>query len=65
MTERADAVAGTATAAATDEADEWDARLGWAFGLTAEDPAELAAALDSLTDARANVRAALGRFNEL
>ncbi|MFD4694592.1 hypothetical protein [Streptomyces sp. NPDC058463] len=51
--------------AATDGAAAWDARLGWAFGLTAEDPAERAAALDALADARGNVRAALGRYNEL
>ncbi|WP_176740067.1 hypothetical protein [Streptomyces sp. Ncost-T10-10d] len=48
-----------------DEADAWRARLGWAFGLIAEDPAERAAALAHLDAARRNTWAALDRFNEL
>jgi hypothetical protein len=48
-----------------DEAHAWDARLGWAFGLIAEDPAERAAALVRLAHVQGNVRDALGRFNEL
>ncbi|MGW1752463.1 hypothetical protein ACWCRD_44115 [Streptomyces sp. NPDC002092] len=57
MTEEADAGADTAGA--------WDERLGWAFGLIADDPAERAAALARLTDARRKVQDALGRFNEM
>ncbi|MFE2014385.1 hypothetical protein [Streptomyces sp. NPDC059491] len=47
------------------EAREWDARLGWAGGLIAEDPAERTAALDRHLEARRKVGAALRRFNEL
>ncbi|MFF5931548.1 hypothetical protein [Streptomyces hydrogenans] len=48
-----------------DEADTWRARLGWAFGLIADDPAEREAALEHLDGARRNCRAALERCNEL
>ncbi|WP_405389649.1 hypothetical protein OG596_18195 [Streptomyces sp. NBC_01102] len=48
-----------------DEVDAWRERLGWAFGLIADDPAERAAALAHLAGARANTWAALDRFNEL
>ncbi|MGY1583155.1 hypothetical protein [Streptomyces sp. MN13] len=47
------------------EADAWSARLGWAFGLVADDPAERAAALVRLTTARKNTQDALHRMNEL
>ncbi|MFF8763856.1 hypothetical protein ACF07Q_05010 [Nocardiopsis dassonvillei] len=47
-----------------DDGRAWDARLGWAYGLTADDPAERAAALLRLAEARENVRAAVTRFNE-
>lgn len=43
----------------------WDARLGWAYGLIADDPAERAAALVRLADTQGNVRDAHGRFNEM
>ncbi|MFJ7258102.1 hypothetical protein ACIQWV_37545 [Streptomyces sp. NPDC098085] len=59
MTKEADAGAGV------EEAHAWDARLGWAFGLIADDPAERAAALVRLADVQGNVRDTLGRFNEL
>ncbi|MFF5712522.1 hypothetical protein [Streptomyces sp. NPDC012756] len=48
-----------------DEVDAWRARLGWAFGLIAEDPAARAAALAHLDGARRNTWAALERWNEL
>ncbi|MFB6873198.1 hypothetical protein [Streptomyces sp. NPDC056323] len=48
-----------------DEVDAWHARLGWAFGLIADDPAERAAALAQLDGARRNAWVALDRFNEL
>ncbi|GHA06830.1 hypothetical protein GCM10010329_31770 [Streptomyces spiroverticillatus] len=48
-----------------DEAQAWEARLGWAFGLIADDPAERAAALRRLDRARANVQDALARYNEV
>lgn len=47
------------------EADAWRARLGWAFGLIADDPAEREAALAHLDGARKNTWAALDRWNEL
>lgn len=48
-----------------DTDDAWSARLGWALGLIADDPAERAVALDRLADARRRVQEAQGRFNEL
>ncbi|MDI3403798.1 hypothetical protein [Streptomyces cavernicola] len=47
-----------------DDADAWRARLGWAFGLVADDPQVRAAALAHLDEARAATRAALARSNE-
>ncbi|MEW1547964.1 hypothetical protein [Streptomyces tsukubensis] len=44
-------------------ADGWHGRLGWALGLTADDPAERAAALDRLDAAERNIRDALDRYN--
>ncbi|MFJ5711625.1 hypothetical protein [Streptomyces sp. NPDC093105] len=46
-------------------AEDWRARLGWAFGLVADDPAERAAALAHLEGARKNTWAARDRCNEL
>ncbi|MGW4897484.1 hypothetical protein ACWEQL_35325 [Kitasatospora sp. NPDC004240] len=57
MTKEADTGAG--------DAHVWQARLGWAFGLTADDPAERAAAPARLAAARRTVQDALDRFNEL
>lgn len=51
--------------AGADDARAWDERLGWAFGLIADDPAERAAALVRLAEARRKVADALGRFNEM
>lgn len=48
-----------------DDARRWSERLGWAFGLIADDPAERAAALVNLACARRNTEAAFARFNEL
>ncbi|WP_426567388.1 hypothetical protein [Streptomyces canus] len=48
-----------------DDADAWRARLGWAFGLIADDPAQRTAALAHLHTARRNTEEALDRFNEL
>ncbi|GHF70943.1 hypothetical protein GCM10018790_55980 [Kitasatospora xanthocidica] len=59
MTKEADAGTGA------DETRAWDARLGWAFGLIADDPAERAAALAQLADAQGKVEDALGRYNDL
>ncbi|MEU1345612.1 hypothetical protein [Streptomyces sp. NPDC005795] len=58
---------GAAAGAASggDEVDAWHARLGWSFGLIADDPAERAAALAHLDGARKNTWAALDRWNEL
>ncbi|WP_327350781.1 hypothetical protein [Streptomyces sp. NBC_01304] len=53
------------TSAGVDDAHGWDARLGWAFDLIADDPAERGAALGRLADARGNVGDALRRWNEL
>ncbi len=47
-----------------DDSRAWNARLGWAFGLTADDPAERAGALVRLAEARKNVGDAVARFNE-
>ncbi|MGV9311737.1 hypothetical protein ACWDR0_06030 [Streptomyces sp. NPDC003691] len=41
----------------------WRKRLGWAFGLTADDPAERAAAHVRLADAERNIHDALDRYN--
>ncbi|MEU0228593.1 hypothetical protein ABZ177_30195 [Streptomyces sp. NPDC006284] len=46
-----------------DGADVWYERLGWAFGLTASDPAERAVALARLTDAERSAQDALDRYN--
>ncbi|MFJ9456260.1 hypothetical protein ACIRST_14365 [Kitasatospora sp. NPDC101447] len=51
--------------AGADDARAWDERLGWAFGLIADDPAERAAALVRLAEAQRKVSDALGRFNEM
>ena len=48
-----------------EDADAWDARLGWAFGLIADDPAERAVALVRLSVARQYVHDALAQFNEM
>ncbi|MET8957315.1 hypothetical protein ACWEO4_24545 [Streptomyces sp. NPDC004393] len=48
-----------------DDAGAWDERLGWAFGLIAEDPAARTAALAHLAEARRQVADALGRSNEM
>ena len=50
---------------ADDEAAAWRARLGWAFGLITDDPAEREAALAHLDGARRNAWAARDRCNEL
>ena len=63
MTNGAAGPAGTGSG--RDEADAWRARLGWAFGLIADDPAEREAALAHLDGARRNAWAALDRWNEL
>ncbi|MET9516543.1 hypothetical protein [Streptomyces sp. NPDC002994] len=47
------------------EADAWSARLGWAFGLISDDPAERAVALAHQDKATRNTRDALDRSNEL
>jgi hypothetical protein len=47
-----------------DDARAWDERLGWAYGLIADDPAERAAALDHLVSSRKNALDAQLRFNE-
>ncbi|WP_235618346.1 hypothetical protein [Streptomyces sp. CB02400] len=51
------------TGVSVDGADVWHERLGWAFGLTASDPAERAAALVRLADAERNTQDALDRYN--
>ncbi|GAA2766551.1 hypothetical protein GCM10010103_55920 [Streptomyces paradoxus] len=38
-----------------DEARAWDARLGWGFGLMADDPVERSAALARLAHAQGHV----------
>ncbi|WP_316781260.1 hypothetical protein [Streptomyces sasae] len=48
-----------------DDACAWDERLGWAFGLIADDPAARTAALAHLAEARRQVADALGRSNEI
>ncbi|MET7738524.1 hypothetical protein ABZT02_45865 [Streptomyces sp. NPDC005402] len=52
------------TGVSVDGADVWHERLGWAFGLTASDPAERAAALVRLADAERNTQEALDRLNK-
>ncbi|MBV2152738.1 hypothetical protein RZ50_007740 [Kitasatospora sp. SUK 42] len=47
-----------------DDARAWDERLGWAFGLIADDPQERGPALVRLTEARRKVSEALARYNE-
>lgn len=49
----------------SDGADAWRARLGWAFGLIADNATEREVALAHLHGARGNARAALDRWNEL
>ncbi|MFE9429245.1 hypothetical protein ACFYNO_40595 [Kitasatospora sp. NPDC006697] len=49
----------------TDNADAWKERLGWAFGLIADDPADRAVAAARLAEARATVTDALSRYNEM
>nr|BFD80750.1 hypothetical protein StreXyl84_01510 [Streptomyces sp. Xyl84] len=56
-------VAGEAGADA-DDAGAWAERLGWAFGLIAEDPAARDAALVRLAEARREVTDALARSRE-
>jgi hypothetical protein len=48
-----------------DDASAWDERLGWAFGLIAEEPADRELALVRLSEAKRAVHDALDRFNEL
>ncbi|MFE5596041.1 hypothetical protein [Streptomyces sp. NPDC056549] len=48
-----------------DDARAWDAQLGWAFGLIADDPATRAAALHHLDRASERADQALERSNEL
>ncbi|UKZ02583.1 hypothetical protein BOQ63_000145 (plasmid) [Streptomyces viridifaciens] len=50
-------------AVAGDDARAWDERLGWAFGLVADDPAERAGALARLVKARQEVHGAFDRYN--
>ena len=57
--------AGSRAGSGVDDAHTWNARLDWAFGLIADDPADRAAALVCLADAQRGVGQALGRFNEL
>jgi hypothetical protein len=61
VTEEAD----TGADAGVDDAGAWDKRLGWAFGLIADDSAERDAALVDLAAVRRNTQDALGRSNEL
>lgn len=49
--------------AGVDDACAWDERLGWAFGLIADDPDERTAALVRLAEAQKEVADALSRFN--
>jgi hypothetical protein len=51
--------------AGADDACAWGERLGWTFSLIADDPAERAAALVHLAEARRKVADMLGRFNEI
>ncbi|MFE9783229.1 hypothetical protein ACFYPA_34405 [Streptomyces sp. NPDC005775] len=48
-----------------DDACAWAERLGWAFGLIAEDPAARGAALVHLAEAQKKVTDARARFNEM
>lgn len=48
-----------------DDAGAWAERLGWAFGLIADDPVERSSALVHLVEARRKVKDALARFNEM
>ncbi|MGP4051569.1 hypothetical protein [Streptomyces sp. 2A115] len=50
--------------AGTDDARAWDERLGWAYGLIADDPGQRAAALGHLDAERRKVDGARQRFNE-
>ncbi|MFD8307234.1 hypothetical protein ACFV29_33640 [Streptomyces sp. NPDC059690] len=47
-----------------DDGHAWAERLGWAYGLTAPDAVDRAAALVRLDDARARVRRTRGHLNE-
>ncbi|MEU4171461.1 hypothetical protein AB0F46_31855 [Streptomyces sp. NPDC026665] len=48
-----------------DDACAWAERLGWAFGLVAEDPAARGAALAHLTEAQRKVTEALNQSNKM
>ncbi|MEU9923867.1 hypothetical protein AB0H51_21670 [Streptomyces griseoluteus] len=48
-----------------DDACAWDERLGWAFGLIAEEPATRGATLVHLAEAQRKVADARARFNEI
>lgn len=52
------------TGSGVDDDHGWTERLAWAYGLTAPDPAERAAALDRLASARCEAEAALLRLNK-
>lgn len=51
--------------AVADDAGAWAERLGWAYGLIADDPVERSAALLHLTEARGRADDARGRANEM
>jgi hypothetical protein len=55
---------GEVTGAGRGDARTWDERLGWAYGLIADDPRERAAALGHLDAERRKVEGAQQRFNE-
>lgn len=55
--------ADTDTGVGTDGVGMWDERLGWAYGLIADDPAVRAAALVRLAEAERNTRDALDRYS--
>ncbi|GHA41558.1 hypothetical protein GCM10010372_47190 [Streptomyces tauricus] len=46
-----------------DDAQAWDERLSWAYGLISKDPAERAVALDHLASAREATAEAVAHFN--
>ncbi|MFD5074759.1 hypothetical protein [Streptomyces sp. NPDC058371] len=53
------------TGPGVDDARAWDERLGWAYGLIADDPAERAAAHARLSAAQHRAAVARDRFNEV
>lgn len=61
----ADAGAGHAEGHGGDGAAIWDARLGWAYGLLAEDPAERALALERQRQSQRDVHDAWRRSHDL